>query len=201
MTRWIWIAALALAACSASATDASTTELTVGQVAPDFTLPDLDGGAVTLSAYRGKTVVLEWFNPGCPYVKDAHDPGGALDGLAAKAVADGVVWLAINSGAPGKQGHDVAENLQAKAAWAMAHPILRDENGSVGKAFGAATTPHVFVIDGQGVVQYEGAVDNQPMRQATGDKLPYLERALADLKAGNAVRTPRTKPWGCSVKY
>ena len=201
MTRALLAISILLGGCSASAGDGAAGGAKVGEPAPAFTLTDLDGVTHSLEQHKGQTVVLEWFNPGCPYVKDAHGAGGALDGLAAKAMADGVVWLAINSGAEGKQGHDVSENVAAQKAWSLAHPILRDPDGKVGKAYGAATTPHMFVIDAQGVLQYEGAVDNQPMRQATGDRLPYVERAVADLKGGGKVRTPRTKPWGCSVKY
>ena len=196
-----WIFATTLwFGCSAGASDLDSAKV-IGQPAPDFTLTDLDGAVHTLSDLRGKTVVLEWFNPGCPYVQDVHGPGGALDGVAAKAAADGVVWLAINSGAPGKQGHDPAENTKAKAQWSLDHPILRDVDGAVGKAYGATTTPHMFVIDAAGIVQYGGAVDNQPMRQAAGDRMPYFEKALAEVRAGKSASTPKTKPYGCSVKY
>ncbi len=202
MTRRTWmLGALALAACTAKAGDQPSNALEVGAVAPDFELVDLDGKTHRLADHVGKTVVLEWFNPGCPYVVDTHTEGGALHGVAAKHMANGVVWLAINSGAPGKQGHDPDENRKAVAEWGLTHPVLLDPDGKVGKAYGARTTPHMYVIDPTGVLSYEGAVDNQPMRQATGDRQPYLEHLVTDVVAGNKARTPRTRPYGCSVKY
>lgn len=199
MTRRLLIlGSLALVACTASAKDPG---IEVGAIAPAFELVDLEGKTHSLSDYVGKTVVLEWFNPGCPYVVDTHTEGGALFGVAKKHTDAGVVWLAINSGAEGKQGHDPDENRKAKAAWGLEHPILLDPDGEVGKAYGARTTPHMYVIDPAGVIQYEGAVDNQPMRQATGDRVPYLEHAVRDVAAGKKAGTPRTRPYGCSVKY
>lgn len=176
----------------------------VGKPAPDFTLPDLDGKTVALSAFKGKTVVLEWFNPRCPFVVAAHTKGSLID--AAKRHTDaGVVWLAVNSGAPGKQGHEVAENQDGAKTFAMAHPILRDVDGKVGRAYGATNTPNLFVIDGAGVVRYAGAVDNSPDGEGKspegGTLVRYVDAALADLAAGRAVATPHTKPYGCSVKY
>lgn len=183
----------------------------IGQPAPDFTLPALDGAPHTLSALRGRTVVLEWFNPGCPYVQHAHGEGGALAGLAKRhdvvpgsepgKAADGVAWLAINSGAPGKQGHGLDTNREAADRWDMDHPVLLDEDGRVGRTYGAATTPHLFVIDPAGTLVYAGAVDNRPLGRGEGDVVPFLERALADVAAGRPVATSSTKPYGCSVKY
>jgi peroxiredoxin len=127
----------------------------IGRPAPDFTLPTADGQAVTLSELRGKRVVLEWFNPECPFVKKAHDDGPLKD-LAARSAAAGIVWLAINSGAPGKQGHGAELNQKAGAAWGLTHPILLDESGAVGQAYGASNTPHVYVIDEAGALVYRG---------------------------------------------
>ena len=182
------------AAAAASAT------ATVGKPAPDFTLRDLDGKEVRLSSFKGKTVVLEWFNPGCPFVVYAHGEG-PLETLPAKATADGVVWLAINSGAPGKQGHGVDVNKKAVADWKITHPVLLDESGAVGRAYGASTTPNVFVIDAAGTLAYAGALDNAPLGKADGPVTNYVTAALADLAAKRAVATPSTKPYGCSVKY
>lgn len=173
----------------------------VGAPAPDFALPDLDGKTHRLSDHRGKVVVLEWFNPGCPYVADGYSEGGALTGRAAKAAEQGVVWLTINSGAPGKQGHGVEVNRRAAATWTMPQPLLLDEAGDVGRRYGAVTTPHMYVIDADGVLRYEGGIDNAPMRRHEGEYRPYAERALEDVLAGREVRTPRSKPYGCSVKY
>lgn len=176
----------------------------VGSPAPDFTLPDLDGKPVSLAAFKGKTVVLEWFNPGCPFVKKSHTVG-SLVGTADRHVAAGVVWLAINSSAPGKQGHDPKLNADAAKTWKLAHPILRDEAGTVGKAYGATNTPHMFVIDPSGTVVYGGAIDNSPdgekQSPVGGTLVNYVDAALAALAAGQPVPAHDTKAYGCGVKY
>lgn len=172
-----------------------------GQPAPDFTLPAADGTTVKLSDFRGKRVVLEWFNPECPFVKAAHDAGPLKD-LAARTTAQGVVWLAINSGAPGKQGHGAEVNKQAAARWAMNHPVLLDETGEVGRAYGATNTPHMFLVDDKGVLVYRGALDNAPMNDTSGaPKVNLFEDALAALAAGQPIAQADNKAWGCSVKY
>lgn len=196
-------APVAAPAASAPAPAApKTAEL--GKPAPDFALPDLAGKEVKLSSFKGKTVVLEWFNPGCPFVKRSHTVGSLVD-TAARHGRNGVVWLAINSGAPQKQGHDPAQNLEAAKTWSLTHPILRDERGAVGKAYGATNTPHMFVIDAKGVLVYAGAIDNSPDgegKSAEGGKLVnYVDAALAELAAGKPVSVPTTKAYGCSVKY
>lgn len=178
----------------------------VGKPAPDFTLSDLDGKAVTLSSYGGKVVVLEWFNPGCPFVNAAHTKGSLKD-AATRKTAEGVVWLAVNSGAPGKQGVGVEANRAGVAKFKLSHPVLLDEAGMVGHAYGATNTPHMMIIDKQGVLAYRGAVDNSPDGEGesptpAGSKLvSYVEAALADLAAGRPVATPETPAYGCSVKY
>jgi len=175
---------------------------TLGALAPGFSLPDLEGALVNIEDYRGKTVVLEWFNPGCPFVKYAHGEDGPLRDLPAEAVAKGVVWLAINSGAPGKQGHGVEKNQEARERWAMDYPVLVDESGDVGQRYDARTTPHMYVVDPSGVLVYQGARDNQPLGRLKGDVATnFVVDALADLTAEQAVRTPETKAYGCSVKY
>ena len=176
----------------------------VGSPAPDFTLKDLDGKDVALSSFKGKTVVLEWFNPGCPYVKKAHTVGSLVD-TAQRHAAHGVVWLAINSGGPGKQGHEPKLNADSAKTWKLNHPILRDESGTVGKAYGATNTPHMFVIDPNGIVVYGGAIDNSPDgegKSPTDDKLVnYVDAALAALAKGQPVEVHDTKAYGCGVKY
>ncbi|HYP89609.1 MAG TPA: thioredoxin family protein [Polyangiaceae bacterium] len=176
----------------------------IGALAPDFELPDLDGKSVKLSSFRGTTVVLEWFNPSCPFVKASHTKGSLVD-TAARQVKKGVVWLAVNSGAPGKQGTGVAANRAGQAAFKLAHPILLDETGRVGHAYGAANTPHLFVIDARGVLVYRGAIDNSPDAEGespTGGKLiNYVDATLADLEAGRPVAVAETEAYGCSVKY
>ena len=176
----------------------------IGAPAPDFSLPDLDGKQVTLSSFRGKAVVLEWFNPGCPFVKASHTKGSLVD-TAARHTKAGVVWLAINSGAPGKQGHGVDANREGQQRFKLEHPILLDESGRVGHAYAAAHTPHLYVINAAGVLVYRGAIDNSPDAEGespTGGKLiNYVDAALADIAAGRPVATPETEAYGCSVKY
>ncbi|MCP4808015.1 MAG: redoxin domain-containing protein [Proteobacteria bacterium] len=175
----------------------------IGEPAPDFTLTDLDGNTVTLSEHADEVVVLEWFNPGCPFVVYAHGDDGPLQKAALNAVEnDGVVWLAINSGAPGKQGHGVEKNKAAATDWAMQHPILIDEDGTVGQLYAATTTPQMVVVD-HGVVTYYGALDNAPRGrvEGKGEYHGHLTTALAETKAGTPISVATTKPYGCSVKY
>jgi len=192
----LMLAAVPLAALAAPAE--------VGQPAPDFTLSDLDGKPVRLADLKGKIVVLEWFNPGCPYVVASHTRGSLVD-AAARASKLGVTWLAINSGAPGKQGAGLEVNRAARAEWKLAHPILLDEAGTVGKAYGATNTPHLFVIDAAGKLAYRGAVDNSPDGERGapegGTLIEYAAVAVADLLAGRPVKVPSTKAYGCGVKY
>jgi peroxiredoxin len=175
-----------------------------GAPAPDFTLTDLDGKTVTLADAKGKVVVLEWFNPSCPFVQRAHTKG-SLAGLAKKETAKGVVWLAINSGAPGREGTGVEANREAQKAYGLPHTILLDESGKVGREYGATNTPNMFVIDAKGTLVYRGAIDNSPdavgQSPEGGTLVNYVQQALEDVAAGRAVRTPSTKPYGCSVKY
>jgi peroxiredoxin len=176
----------------------------IGKLAPDFTLNDLDGHAVHLADKRGSVVVLEWFNPQCPFVNKAHTKGSLRD-AASRHAAAGVVWLGIDSAAPGKQGYESEAIRAAIQRFGLAHPILRDESGAVGRAYGATNTPHMFVIDKSGTLVYEGAIDNSPDAEGEspqgGSLVNYVDAALDDLAAGRAVRTPRTQAYGCGVKY
>jgi peroxiredoxin len=176
----------------------------IGAEAPDFELPDLDGRLVKLSSFRGKTVVLEWFNPRCPFVKASHTKGSLVN-TAERQQKAGVVWLAVNSGAKGKQGYGVDTNRDGKQAFNLSHPILLDETGKVGRAYGAAHTPHMYVVDPKGVLVYRGAIDNSPDGEGespSGGKLVnYVEAAISDVTAGRPVATPETEAYGCSVKY
>lgn len=177
---------------------------TVGAPAPDFTLKDLDGKTVKLSDFKGKTVVLEWINPGCPYVVASHTKG-SLAGAAQRHAKKGVVWLAINSGAAGKQGAGAEVNREARKRFGMQYPVLLDESGKVGRAYGATNTPHMFVIDATGKLVYAGAIDNSPDGEGQSPKggklVKHVDEALADLAAGRPVKTSQTKAYGCSVKY
>jgi peroxiredoxin len=183
---------------------AAIADAKVGAPAPDFTLPDLDGKPITLSSFRGKLVVLEWFNPGCPFVKASHTKGSLVD-TAARHGKAGVVWLAVNSGAPGKQGYGVEANREGQQRFKLDHPILLDETGRVGHAYAAAHTPHLYVIDKQGVLVYRGAIDNSPDAEgespAGGKLINYVDAALSDIAAGRPVAIPETEAYGCSVKY
>jgi peroxiredoxin len=191
-------------AVNAATAPAAISKAELGMPAPDFSLPDLDGHTVKLSDHLGKLVVLEWFNPGCPFVNKTHTVG-QLKELAKNEMAKGVVWLAVNSAAPGKQGYGVEANRAGKAHFNLTHPILLDESGAVGHAYGALHTPHLFVIDTKGVLVYAGAIDNSPDGEGespTGGQLVnYVEQALGDVRAGKPVRTPRTEAYGCGVKY
>lgn len=176
----------------------------VGSPAPDFTLPDLDGKPVHLADYRGKIVVLEWFNPECPFVKASHTKG-SLVGAADMHTSEGAVWLAVNSGAPGKQGAGAEKSREGKTRFGIKYPILVDESGAVGKIYGAERTPHMFVIDAAGVLVYRGAIDNSPdgigESPADGKLVKYVEEAVHALLGGKPVATADTKAYGCSVKY
>ncbi len=178
---------------------------TVGQPAPAFTLTDLDGKTHSLADFKGKTVVLEWVNPECPFVVKHYEKSGNLPATQKAATADGVVWLLVNSAAPGKQGDYDADKAKAWLAknHAAATAYLRDADGKVGKAYGAKTTPHIFVINAEGALVYAGAIDSK--RSTNAEDIAgaenYAKNALADLKAGRPVATPATQPYGCGVKY
>lgn len=191
-------------AAQKAAPAAAASQAEVGKPAPAFSLKDYDGKSYSLADLRGKTVVLEWFNPDCPFVKASHGKGSLKD-LAKRMAARGVVWLAINSSAPGKQGHGPERVAEGKKAFGMEHPVLADESGEVGRRYGAVKTPHMYVIDGQGVLVYKGAIDNSPDGEGgspTGGKLiNHVEVALDELAAGKPVTTRETQAYGCSVKY
>jgi peroxiredoxin len=168
-----------------------------GKKAPDFQLTSMDGQKYRLSSFVGKVVVLEWFNPGCPFVKYTYE--NKLTTTVAEKNPD-VVWLAINSSAANKQGHGVKINKQAKKEWGINFPILFDENGMTGKAYDAKTTPHMYIINQAGVLVYQGALDDSPLGRGS-KRIPYIENALDSLKKGNPISVPKSKAYGCSVKY
>ena len=171
----------------------------VGQPAPSFQLTDTDGKTHKLADYKGKIVVLEWFNPGCPVVKMHHEKNTTMKDTQAKFKDKNVVWLAINSGAEGQQGYGQEANAEAKKDWSLAYPILLDETGTTGRAYGAKTTPHMFIINEQGTLVYAGAIDN-----GSGGKVGdvnYVEDALTQVLAKETVSPAETKSYGCPVKY
>jgi len=183
----IVIALAGVAAASGSAA--------VGSAAPDFTLMDTAGNEVSLSDYVGQVVVLEWLNPDCPFVQ-RHYKAGTMKSLATQYGGQGVIWLTINS----TNYMDAAANAEFKKANGLPYPILVDQSGEVGHLYGAATTPHMFVIDGNGTVVYIGAIDDDP-RGSSDNPTNYVAAALDETLAGEAVATAETKPYGCSVKY
>jgi glutathione peroxidase-family protein len=176
----------------------------IGQPAPDFTVTDASGQTQSLSAYKGKIVVLEWNNPECPFVRK-HYGAENMQSQQAAAAKDGVVWLTVNSGAQGKQGH-----LDATSATAYVDKVggkeaayLLDADGKVGHAYDAKTTPHMFVIDKGGVLRYMGGIDS--IASTDVDDIPkatqYVKQALGELEAGKPVSVSTSEPYGCSVKY
>jgi peroxiredoxin len=186
---------------AASETEAATQ---VGQTAPDFKLPATNGKTVDLSQYKGKVVVLEWFNHQCPFVKK-HYESGNMQSLQKDYTAKGVVWLSICSSAKGKQGYGSASEHDAEVKSTKAAPtaVLIDEDGKVGHLYGAKTTPDMFVIDKKGVLVYAGAIDSKAdtdVESIKGAK-NYVKEALDELLKGKAVATSSVKSYGCSVKY
>jgi peroxiredoxin len=169
----------------------------VGDKAPGFTLEDAAGDEVSLGDFKGKVVVLEWTNPDCPFVK-RHYKEGSMKNLTSAYSEAGVVWLTINS----TNYMDAAANASFAKNEGIGWPVLVDQDGTVGHAYGAATTPHMFIIDTKGIVVYEGAIDDDPRgNMEAGARTNYVENALNDVAAGQSVSTSETKPYGCSVKY
>jgi peroxiredoxin len=174
----------------------------LGQPAPDFELQDLWGRKHKLSAYRGKIVVLEWFNPTCPAVVYAYGEG-ELREMKSLHVSNGIVWLAINSTAPGEEGSDPKQNREFAVARSLRTPILLDPSGAVGRAYGARSTPHMFVINERGLLVYQGALDNAPKGrvESLALKSNYVDMAIADIRSGHGVIKDSTRPYGCEIKY
>ena len=193
------ILALSLALCCASAF-----ALKPGDSAPEFKGTDSNGKTETLTQYRGKYVVLEWTNQGCPYTQK-HYESGNMEALQKKWTAKGVVWLSVISSAPGQQGFQTASQENGYLARMKAAPtaVLLDPSGTIGRAYDAKTTPHMFVIDPQGRIVYEGAIDDQPTPDPSSLKIArnYVSEALEEAMAGKPVATPVTRAYGCSVKY
>lgn len=176
-----------------------------GDTAPAFELKSSDGKTVKLGDYKGKTVVLEWLNHGCPFVKK-HYQSKNMQKLQADAKKDGAIWLSIVSSAPGKQGHGSAVETEKmrKEHGSNATAVLMDEDGKVGKAYDAKVTPHMFVINKEGVVVYQGAIDDKPSTDLEDVETakPYVRDVLSELrKPGGKIAINSTQPYGCSVKY
>ena len=170
-----------------------------GRRAADFELSSFEGKTVKLADYKGKIVVLEWFNMDCPFVQYHYDKTSTMIDLANKYKDKGVVWLAIN----GTSQTTTEANRDFAAKHKLPYPILDDRAGTVGRLYGAITTPHMFIISKTGEVVYDGAIDNAPNGKTIdgSDKVNYVDKALAELTSGQPVSTPKTQSYGCSVKY
>jgi AhpC/TSA family len=183
---------------------AASPALQIGQPAPDFTTQDSKGAQVQLSQYHGKTVVLEWTNADCPFTRKHYDSGN-MQNVQSLAQRDGVIWLSIVSSAPGKQGYvnGPAADVLTQSRKAAPTAVLLDPSGAVGRLYGAKTTPHMFVIDKNGALQYMGGMDSLATTDA-GDIAkaePYLKEAMVAVEQGKAPPHALTKPYGCSIKY
>ncbi len=198
-------AALGAATVIAALVEApATAEQVTGAPAGNFKLTDASGKTVELSSYKGKTVVLEWHNPGCPFVKKHYDSGN-MQKTQGAARAGGAVWLTINSGAPGKQGHMSGAEALALVAKEKAQSTnyLLDPKGIVGKGYGAKTTPHLYIVDPAGKLVYQGGIDDKATSNAAdiATARNHVLAALGEMKAGKAVSVAESRPYGCSVKY
>jgi peroxiredoxin len=172
----------------------ASAEVKVGEAAPDFAVKGLDGKSVPLKSLQGKTVVLEWINDGCPFVRGQYD-SGKMQALQKKYAKD-VVWIWIASSAPGKQGYHTAaewKEIVKKEKASPAHVVL-DPEGKIGRLYGAKTTPHMFVIDKKGQLVYQGAIDDKKDKN-------YVDAALKSLASGTKIAETTTKAYGCGVKY
>ena len=178
--------------------------LTPGQMAPDFKGTDSNGKTETLAQFRGKYSVLEWANEGCPYEQKLYN-SGTMESLQKQWTAKGVVWLSVLSSAPGQQGNvsPAEENDYLRRMKAAPTAAILDPSGTIGRLYSAKTTPHMFVIDPQGKIVYQGAIDDQPSPDPSTLKgaKNYVSAALEESMAGKHVATPITKSYGCSVKY
>jgi len=193
----------ALAATVAASSLAVATPI-VGKPAPEFTATDSNGKSHSLSDFKGKTVVLEWTNDGCPYVKK-HYGAGNMQKLQQEVTAAGGIWLSVISSAPGKQGYVKGAEANQLTASRNAKPtaVLLDPAGAIGRAYEAQTTPHMFVIDPTGTLRYMGAIDDQPTTDAStvASARNYVREAFEAVATGAKVAETATDPYGCSVKY
>ena len=202
--RTLLSATLALAGAALLTSHAVAQTATVGQPAPDFTATDTSGTTVKLSDYKGKHVVLEWTNPGCPFVVK-HYGSGNMQALQKEFTAKGVVWLAVNSTETGSSDYKKPADLAGWMAAQKGTPTatLMDEKGTVGKTYAARTTPHMYIVDPKGTLVYAGGIDSIPsanpkdIAKATN----YVKQGLNEALAGKSISAASTKPYGCSVKY
>lgn len=185
-------------------TSASAEVAAIGKAAPQFTLKNAKGAEISSQSFGGKIVVLEWFNPGCPFVKKFY-ANGDMQKFQKEVREKGGVWLVINSSAPGKQGHISQEDADdtMRELNMEANELLLDPTGAVGKSYRAQTTPHMFVIDANGALAYAGALDSTPSTRSSdiSASTNYVLSAVEALVAGKPVSPSDTAPYGCSVKY
>jgi len=183
---------------------AGVTAVEIGKPAPGFTLPDSNGNQQSLAAHRGSYVVLEWTNHDCPFVRK-HYGTGNMQKLQKDATKSGIVWFSIISSAPGEQGHVSSEQANALTRDRDASPsaVLLDPGGNVGKMYGARTTPHMYIVDPQGMLIYMGGIDDKPSTRPSDVETArnYVRVALAEAMDGKPVSEAVTRPYGCSVKY
>jgi peroxiredoxin len=176
----------------------------VGAPAPAFTCVDSSGKPRSLGEFKGRTVVLEWTNRQCPFVRKHYDRGN-MQALQKKYTAEGVAWLTVASSGPGKEGHVTPAEAEAhtKAVGAAPTAVLLDPEGKLGRLYGAMTTPHLFIVDDAGRLAYAGAIDDKPSTSAADipGAVNYVAQALDALRAGKKAPTPSTRAYGCSVKY
>ena len=198
-SRFFWAAAAALLSAHPGLSQAR-----VGEAAPAFTATDSHGQSQSLDKYKGKFVVLEWHNQGCPYTRK-HYASGNMQNLQHEWTARGVEWFTVISSAPGQQGYMAADRENAYVAQVHAAPtaVLLDPEGKLGRSYGARTTPQMFVIDPNGKLIYEGAIDDRPTTDVEDIKGAdnYVTDALTAAMAGKPVAKPFTRSYGCSVKY
>lgn len=176
----------------------------VGEPAPEFTVKDSKGNHHRLSDGSGKFIVLEWHNQGCPFVQKHYETGN-MQKLQKEWTAKGVVWFTVISSAPGKQGHMTGSQADAYVSDKRAAPtaVLLDETGTMGRAYGAKTSPHMIVVNSRGLVTYNGAIDDKPTTEKSDvpGARNYVSAALTEAMAGKPVTTATSQPYGCSVKY
>jgi peroxiredoxin len=196
--------ALAVVILFAGMTGLASAEPRVGQPAPAFTAQDSKGKPVSLSDFKGRFLVLEWTNDGCPFVQHYYR-NGDMQALQQQFTAQGVAWLSVISSAPGEQGYVTGPEADRLSAQRKAAPtaVLLDPSGTLGHLYDAKTTPHMFIVDPQGTLIYAGGIDSEPSTDPAdiAKAQPYVKTALSEALAGKPVSTPVTKPYGCSVKY
>ena len=211
LSRRDFIARTGLAAATIGAVDglarprpAQAAVAKVGEAAPAFTSTSTSGAAVSLADYRGKLVILEWTNHDCPYVRKHYDTGN-MQALQRETTGAGVIWLTVISSAPGEQGYVKPAQADELTTSRKAGPtaVLLDPKGEVGRMYGATNTPHMYVVDKAGLLVYAGAIDDQPTtrRGDVAGANNYVRAALQSVAAGQPVKTPVTRAYGCTVKY